>query len=110
MSPAPLDLVDLLFYLKRFEVIEFGLMGLEFGMEFVFAGFFLVSSVLASFLEHIRNIELRKYINIPFRSSRIIQHALPCLRLPDSFLYDQIQLWRLCRLQTQRVSYCSSNR
>jgi hypothetical protein len=44
LSPAPLDLVNLLFYLEGFQVIEFGFMGLEFGMEFVFASFFLASS------------------------------------------------------------------
>jgi hypothetical protein len=42
LSPAPLDFVDLLFDLERLEIVEFGLMGLELGMEFVFAGFFLM--------------------------------------------------------------------
>jgi hypothetical protein len=37
LSAAPLNLVDLLFYLQGFEVIELGLMGLEFGMKLVFA-------------------------------------------------------------------------
>merc|ERR1719160_228760 len=35
---APFDLVDLLFYLKGFQIIELGLVGLELGMELVFAG------------------------------------------------------------------------
>jgi len=50
LSPAPLDLVNLLFYLEGFQVIEFGFMGLEFGMEFVFAGFFLASTTSVSVL------------------------------------------------------------
>ena len=42
MPSAPLDLVDLLFDLERLQVIEFRLVRLEFGMELVFAGFFLL--------------------------------------------------------------------
>lgn len=42
LSAAPLDLVDLLFDLEGLEVIELGLVGLELGMELVFAGFFLL--------------------------------------------------------------------
>jgi hypothetical protein len=41
LSSAPLDLVDLLFYFKGFEVVELGLVRLKFGMELVLAGFFL---------------------------------------------------------------------
>jgi hypothetical protein len=41
LSSAPLDLVDLLFYFKGFEVIEFGFVRLKFCMELVLAGFFL---------------------------------------------------------------------
>jgi hypothetical protein len=41
LSPAPLDLVDLFFYLKGLEVVKFGFVGLKFGVEFVLAGFFL---------------------------------------------------------------------
>jgi hypothetical protein len=48
LSPAPLDLVDLLFYLEGLQVVEFGFVGLKFGMELIFAGFFLndVSSII----------------------------------------------------------------
>lgn len=42
LALAPLDLVDFLFDLEGFEVVEFGLVGLEFRVEFVFAGFFLL--------------------------------------------------------------------
>ena len=38
---APLDLVDLLLDLQRLEVVEFGLMGLELGVELVLAILFL---------------------------------------------------------------------
>jgi hypothetical protein len=41
LPPAPLNLVDLLLDLQRLEVIELGLVGLELGMELVFARFFL---------------------------------------------------------------------
>jgi len=38
---APLYFVDLLLDLQRLEVIELGLVGLEFCVELVLAGFFL---------------------------------------------------------------------
>lgn len=41
LSPAPFDLVDLLFYLERFEIIELGLVRLELGVELVLASLFL---------------------------------------------------------------------
>jgi hypothetical protein len=41
LASAPFYLVDLLLYFKGFEIIEFGLVGLEFSVEFVLAGFFL---------------------------------------------------------------------
>lgn len=41
LASAPLDLVDLLFYLQGFKVVEFGLVRLEFGMELVLARLFL---------------------------------------------------------------------
>jgi hypothetical protein len=41
LSSAPLDLVDLLFDFKRFEVVELRLMRLEFCVELVFAASFL---------------------------------------------------------------------
>lgn len=41
LSSAPLDLVDLLFDFEGLEVVELRLVGLEFGVEFVLASFFL---------------------------------------------------------------------
>jgi hypothetical protein len=41
LSPAPLDLVDLLLDLQRLEVVELGFVGLEFGVELVLASLFL---------------------------------------------------------------------
>jgi hypothetical protein len=38
---APLDLVDLLFYLEGLEVVKFGLVRLELGVEFILACLFL---------------------------------------------------------------------
>lgn len=37
LAATPLDLVDLLFYLKRLEVVELGFVGLKLGVEFVLA-------------------------------------------------------------------------
>jgi len=41
LPSAPLDLVDLLLNLERFEVVEFGLMRLELCVELVLAALFL---------------------------------------------------------------------
>lgn len=41
LALAPLDLVDLLFDLEGFQVVEFWLVRLKLGVELVFAGFFL---------------------------------------------------------------------
>ena len=41
MAPAPFNLVNFFFYLERFEVVEFGLVRLELGVEFIFASFLL---------------------------------------------------------------------
>ncbi len=41
LAATPLDLVDLLLDLQGLEVVKFGFVRLEFGMEFVFAGFLL---------------------------------------------------------------------
>jgi hypothetical protein len=51
LPSTPLDLIDLLFYLQRLEVVKFGFMGLELGVELVFAGFFLLSVKLAEDIE-----------------------------------------------------------
>jgi hypothetical protein len=37
LPTAPFDLVDLLFDFQGFEIVEFGLVGLEFGVKFVLA-------------------------------------------------------------------------
>lgn len=42
LPPAPFDLVNLLFDLERLQVVEFRFMGLELGMEFIFASLLLV--------------------------------------------------------------------
>lgn len=41
LPSTPFDLIDLLFYLQGFKVVEFRLMGLKLGMELILAGFFL---------------------------------------------------------------------
>jgi hypothetical protein len=45
LPPTPFDLVYLLFYFEGFEVIEFGLVRLELGMEFILARFLLQAGV-----------------------------------------------------------------
>jgi hypothetical protein len=47
LSFAPLDLVDLLFDFEGLQVVEFGLVRLELGMELVFARLFLISTSAA---------------------------------------------------------------
>lgn len=42
LSPAPFDLVDLLLYFERLQVVEFRLMRLKLCMEFVLASFLLL--------------------------------------------------------------------
>lgn len=48
LSSAPLDLVDLLFDFEGLEIVELRLVGLEFGVEFVLAGFFLARRSVSS--------------------------------------------------------------
>lgn len=38
---TPLDLIDLFFNFKGFEIVKLGLVGLEFGVELVLAALFL---------------------------------------------------------------------
>lgn len=44
LPSAPLDLVDFLLYLQRFQIIEFGLMRLKLSVEFVLACFLLLQA------------------------------------------------------------------
>lgn len=90
LSPAPLDLVDFLFYLQGFQVVEFGLVRLKFGMEFVFTGFLLP---MVSYSECIRNWpenSLRMESDGPIRSSRRALPVHPCHRLLDNCQYGRI--------------------
>lgn len=41
LSFTPLDLIDLFLNFKGFEIVKLGLVGLEFGVEFVLAALFL---------------------------------------------------------------------
>jgi hypothetical protein len=42
LSFAPLDLIDLFLNFEGFEIVKLGLVGLEFGVEFILAALFLV--------------------------------------------------------------------
>ena len=46
LAPAPANLVDLFLNLERLEVVKFGLVRLEFGVELVFACLFLALMTL----------------------------------------------------------------
>lgn len=48
LSTAPLDLVDLLLNLQRFEIVKLGLVRLELGVELVLARLFLDGGALAA--------------------------------------------------------------
>lgn len=43
LSSTPFDFIYLLLDLQRLQIVKLGLVGLEFGMKFVFAGFLLQS-------------------------------------------------------------------
>lgn len=55
LSTTPLNLVDLFFDLEGFEVIELGLMGLELGVELVFARLFLLHRQLFDARSKVQN-------------------------------------------------------
>ena len=89
LSPTPLDLVDFLFYLQGFQVIELGLMRLEFGMEFVLASFLLP---MVSYSE--RNPKtLKSLLHLgsdgPIHSFQITLPVHPCHQLRDNCQYDR---------------------
>lgn len=89
LSSTPLDLVDLLFYLQGFQVIELGLMRLELGVEFVFTCFLLS---MVSYSEHItKALEslLRLACDGPIHSFRRALPVRPCHQLLDSCRCDQ---------------------
>ena len=84
LSPTPLDLVDFFFYLQGFQVIELGLMRLEFGMKFVLASFLLP---MVSYSEHIvKTFEslLRFRSDGPIRSFQITLPVHPCHQSQDN--------------------------
>jgi hypothetical protein len=58
LSSAPLNLIDLLFYFKGFEVVEFGFVRLKFRMELILARFFL---------GHVRSFAM--LLKVPFSQS-----------------------------------------
>lgn len=47
LSAAPLDFVDLFFDFQRLQIVEFGFVGLELGVEFVFASLLLCKMLVS---------------------------------------------------------------
>jgi hypothetical protein len=86
LSPAPLDLVDLLFYFEGFEIIEFGFVRLELRMELVLACFFL-DNVNSSAL--LLGLCFHQRLCIPSRFFQKAQLGPPCHRLQGSCRYDR---------------------
>lgn len=76
MSAAPLDLVDLLFDLERLEVVEFGLVGLELGMELVLAGFFLFRWLESALHRNVFTGEPQGLLTVSLRSNRTTRPPL----------------------------------
>ena len=70
LALAPLNLVDLLFYLQGFEVIELGLVRLELCVELVFTALFL------QFVPSARLLEENKTPTDSFRSKRTTRPPL----------------------------------
>jgi hypothetical protein len=103
LSSAPLYFVDLLFYFEGLQVIEFGFVGLEFGVELVLACFFLKSSQTPA--REIPRAICRSRLHILSHSSRIIRLYPLYLQWQGSCQCDQIRLSKLCPLQSQRVRF-----
>ena len=95
LSSAPLDLVDFLFDLEGFEVIEFGFVRLKFGVEFVLACFFL--DVILAILPLEPQYPYRVQ-DLRFRFSQREPLFLPCHPLQGSCRYGQTPRLRLCPL------------
>jgi hypothetical protein len=105
LSPAPFDLVDFLFDLKGFQVVEFGFMRLELSVKLVLACFFLL------FVSHPPSRSLRSHqaMYAQSRSAQIEPLCLPYLQLPDSYQYDRIRQLRLYRLYKRISKHPSSS-
>ena len=90
LSLAPLDFIDLLFYLQGFQIIELGLVRLELRVEFVFASFLLptvnYSECVTKTLESLRGLGR----DGPIRSFRRVLPVRPCHQLLDNCQYDRI--------------------
>lgn len=99
LSAAPFDLVDLFFNFERLEVVEFGFVGLELGMKFVFTCFFLPEvtiSIRSKLIE--KSIEARHDEYLPSHSSQTAPLVHLCRRLRDSFRCGRIPQSILYRL------------
>lgn len=59
LPTTPFDLVDLFFNFQGLQVIEFGFMRLELGVEFVFAGFLLFQESTLQSESIIENVPYR---------------------------------------------------
>ena len=89
LSPAPFDLVYFLFYFQGFQVVKFGLMRLELGMELVLARFLLPSVSYSKDIAKALGRPLRLGYDGPIRSFRRALPVHPCHQSLDNYLYDQ---------------------
>lgn len=98
LSTAPLDLVYLFLDFERLQVVKLGLMGLELGVKFVFARFFLkrVRDPASTAWGEGGLEELSKAV--PSRFVQIELLALLCHQWQGNFPCDQTLPSRLCRL------------
>jgi hypothetical protein len=95
LSFAPSNLIDLLFNLERFEVIELGLVRLELGVELVFAALLLMQPEGCMFnrrldekseaVSRADQMYTRGRKDGPCHFARITLHDRPCRLLQDNF-------------------------
>lgn len=91
LSSAPLDLVDFLFNLQGFQIIELGLMRLELSVELVFASFLLPTVSYSEGITKALESLLRMAFDGPIRSFQRALPVHPCHQLRDNCQCDQIR-------------------
>jgi len=94
LSFTPLDLVDLFFDFKGFQVVELWFVGLKFGIKFVFASFFLIKVSVKDTSKRLvadrPSLSTAQRKDSPFRCVQTAQHVRLCHQLRDNFLWNQI--------------------
>jgi hypothetical protein len=92
LALTPLDLVDLLLNLERFEIVKFWLVRLKFGVEFVLATLFLQGDASdIGGLTMTRTSMLHRHPHVPSHFARTVQHDHPCHQWQGSYRSNRIQ-------------------